>query len=165
MVPGCFFPELNRGRERFQCWNEAILILDGLTCHDSDAIEDLGLDHGCWTELLSPHASDQIQPRDVGLFDRLKANMTRVHPADDLSKQSKQVLKILGALQTTLLPPTIISAFSQAGAESHYSDEHNCLICWVSMTCARCVRGVHAAGIDAELLSSDCSNRHRIRLS
>jgi hypothetical protein len=60
------------------------------------------------------------------MFCPLKANMTRVHPADDFSKQSKQVLKILGALQTTVLPPTIISAFREAGIGSHHSDKHGC---------------------------------------
>jgi hypothetical protein len=91
--------------------------------------------------------------------------MTRVHPVDDLSKQSKQVLKILGGLQTTLLPPTIISVFRQAGKESRSSDEHDGLICPVNMTCARRIKGVNATGIDAELLSSNCSNWHRVRLS
>jgi hypothetical protein len=47
--------------------------------------------------LLPPHSSDQTQPYDVGVFGALKANMTHVHPVNDLSKQSKQVLKILGA--------------------------------------------------------------------
>jgi hypothetical protein len=90
--------------------------------------------------------------------------MTRVHSGDDLSKQNKQVLKIHGALQTTLLPPTIISAFPQAGIESYSSDEHDCLIYRVNMTCARRIRGVDAMGIDAEVLSSDSLNRHRVWL-
>jgi hypothetical protein len=85
------FAELDRRREHFQYWGEAILILDGLTCHDSDIVEDLCLDHGCSIKWLPPHQSDQTQPCDVGVFLPLKANMTRVHPADDLSKQSKQL--------------------------------------------------------------------------
>jgi hypothetical protein len=59
----------------------------------------------------------------------MKANIARVRPAAELSKQTRQVLKILGAAQTTLLPPTIIHAFSQAGVQSHFSADHNCLIC------------------------------------
>jgi hypothetical protein len=43
----------------------------------------------------------------------MKANIYRVHPAADSSKESKQVLKILGELQTALLPPTIVRALAQ----------------------------------------------------
>jgi hypothetical protein len=160
-----FFSELGSKREHFQYWGQTILILDGLTCHDPDTTEDLCLGHGCWIELLPPHSSDQIQLCNVGVLGPLKANMTRVHPADDLFKQSKQVLKILSALQMTPLHPTITSAFRQAGLEFHYSDEHDCLTCRVSVTCARRIRGVNATGIDAELLLSDRLNWHRVRLS
>jgi hypothetical protein len=144
-------------------------ILVGATLTSSSSSDDDWAgdteDHGCWIELLPPSSSDQTQPCDVAVFDPLKVNMTTVQPADDLSKQSKQVLKILGALQTTLLPPTIIIRFHQTGIESHDSDEHDCLICRVNMTCARHIRGVNTTGIDVELLSSNRSNRHGVRLS
>jgi hypothetical protein len=70
----------------------------------------------------------------------MKANIARIHPAAALSKQSKQVLKIFGVVQTTLLPPTIIHAFAQAGIHSQYSDEDQCLICRVNPSTARCLR-------------------------
>jgi hypothetical protein len=58
----------------------------------------------------SPHSSDQTQLCDVGVFGPMKTNMAHVHPAPDLLKQSKEILKILGAMQQTLLPPIVISA-------------------------------------------------------
>jgi hypothetical protein len=36
---------------------------------------------------------------DVGVFGPMKINMARIHPALDRSKQSKEILKILGAMQ------------------------------------------------------------------
>lgn len=136
-----FFPELQQRRERYHYGGRAVLLMDGLTCHGSDDVEDLCLDNHCFIQFLPPHSSDQVQPCDIGIFGPMKANITRVNPAAELSKQSKQVVKILGALQTTLLPPTIIHAFAQAGIRSRYCDVHHCLICKVDPTGARCVRG------------------------
>jgi hypothetical protein len=73
MVPGGFSRSLTAGGSTSNIG--VILILDGLTCHDSDAIEDLHLDYGCWIELLPPHSSGQTQPCDVSVFGPLKANM------------------------------------------------------------------------------------------
>jgi hypothetical protein len=47
----------------------------------------------------------------VGVFGPTKANMARIHPAPNLSKQSKKILKILGAIQQIPFPPILISTF------------------------------------------------------
>jgi hypothetical protein len=44
----------------------------------------------------------------------MKTNASRVRVPAGLSRQSKQIIKIIGALQTTLPPATIIHAFAQA---------------------------------------------------
>jgi hypothetical protein len=35
-----FFPELEARRQHLGYWGEAVLILDGLCCHDSDGLQD-----------------------------------------------------------------------------------------------------------------------------
>jgi hypothetical protein len=156
------FPELRSRRERYRYGGRAVLLMDGLTCHGSDDVEDMCLDNGCFIQFLPPHSSDQVQPCDVGIFGPMKANMSRVSPARDLSKQSKQIVKILGALQSTLLPPTIIHAFASAGIRSRYSDVHHCLICVIDPTAARCVRGDFGDGIAGEHPQIASAGRRRL---
>jgi hypothetical protein len=67
--------------------------------HDSDQVQERCFQRGCWIQLLPPHSNDQTQPCDVGVFGPMKTNMARTHPARDLSKQSKEILKILAAMQ------------------------------------------------------------------
>jgi hypothetical protein len=135
-----FIPELARRREELGYSGEAVLIMDGLTCHHSDFVEDLCFENNCIVEILPAHSSDQIQPCDLGIIGAMKANASRIHPAPDLSKQSKQVLNIVGSVQTTLLPPTIVHAFARAGIISHYSPERHCLIGQVDVDAMAAVR-------------------------
>jgi hypothetical protein len=137
-----FFAALEERRERLQYRGEAVLIMDGLTCHDSDAFQNECFKRRCWIQILPPHSSDQTQPCDVGIFGPMKTSMGRIHPAADLSKQSKGIIKILGAMQQTLLPPTVVSAFRQAGICSTFDRAHSCLVCYVDARRARRVRGL-----------------------
>jgi hypothetical protein len=61
------------------------------------------------------------------------------------SKQSKEILKILGAMQQTLLPPIVISSFRQSGIVFTFSQEHKCLVCKVGPSQTRRVRGLKPA--------------------
>jgi hypothetical protein len=72
----------------------------------------------------------------------MKANMARIFPNASLSKQSKGIVKILGAAQTTLLPHLVDSALEQSGIATIYSPEHKCLVCHVDPSKARRVRGL-----------------------
>jgi hypothetical protein len=62
------------------------------------------LANACFIEFLLPQSSDKVQPCDVMIFGPMTANVSQICPAAEAPKQSKQVLKILEPLQTTLLP-------------------------------------------------------------
>jgi hypothetical protein len=122
-------------------------------------VEGFCFEDECFIQFLPPHSSDQVQPCDVGIFGPMKASIGRICTAPDLLKQSKQVLKILGALQTILLAPIVIQAFGQAGIQSHYSQEHQYLICTVNPVAARCVREVETRGESRKSSSPIAPNR------
>jgi hypothetical protein len=140
-------------------------LMDGLTCHGSDLVKDLCFENECFLQFLPPHSSDQVQPCDLGIFGPMKTNIARIRPTPDLSRQTKQVVKIFGAMQTTLLPPTIIHAFAQTGIRSHFAQEHNCLICSVDPSSARCVRGSGAIPPEGADSSSRILPRRRLRIA
>jgi hypothetical protein len=135
-----FFPEIQRRREAIGYAGDAVLMMDGLTCHESNSFEDACLEHGVCIEILPTHSSDQFQPCDLGVFGAMKTNIARVRTMPGMSKQSRQIVKILGALQTTLLPPTVVHAFAQARIHARHSPEHRCLISVMDASTARCVR-------------------------
>jgi hypothetical protein len=47
-----FFPELEERRQCLGYWGEAVLILDGLGCHDSNQVQEQCFQRGCWIQLL-----------------------------------------------------------------------------------------------------------------
>jgi hypothetical protein len=55
-----------------------------------------------FSEILSAHFSDQTQPCDCEIFEAMKAYTSRIRPATDIAKHSKQVIKILRSVQTVL---------------------------------------------------------------
>jgi hypothetical protein len=63
--------------------------------------------------LVRPHSSDQTQPLDLGVFGIQKAAMGRVIPPEWLSRQSRQIAKIIGSYDAVTAPPNVISAFAQ----------------------------------------------------
>jgi hypothetical protein len=75
----------------------------------------------------------------------MKTNVARIHPAPDLSKQSKKIIKILRVMQQTLLLPIVISTFRQSGIVSTFSQEHKCLVYKVDLSQVRRVRGLKPA--------------------
>jgi hypothetical protein len=79
------------------------------------------------------------------MFDLIKGNVSQIRPTAYLSTHIKQLLRILGALQTALLPPTIIHVFAQAGIVSPYCVQHECLICAVNPTVMRSVQDQNQA--------------------
>jgi hypothetical protein len=154
-----FVPRAETHREQIQYWERAVLIMDGLTDHESDEIEDFCFEHDYSIQLIPPHSSDQGQPSDVGIFGPMKINVSRIRSGPGLSKQCKQVLRILGALQAGLLPPTVICAFAQAGIQLQYVMEHRYLICSVNRAAARCVRNETTGRSPRELSNLVASER------
>jgi hypothetical protein len=134
-----FFPEIQRRREISGYSGEAVLIMEGLPCLESSGFEDSSLDNGVFIEVLPAHSSDQLQPYD-SIFVTMKTSASRIQQPARLSRQSKQIVKLLDALQGTLLLPTVIHAFAQAGIHAQYSTEHRCLIYVIDSAAARCIR-------------------------
>jgi hypothetical protein len=99
-----------------------------------------------------PFLGSDITPERLILI--LYRSSRVIHP--DPSKQSKQIVKILGALQTTRVRPTAIHAFAQAGIQGH-----QCLICAVNPTAAYCAREETTGTATKELSSAVTLRRHR----
>jgi hypothetical protein len=115
---------------------QPVLMMGRQTCHGSEEVEDYCLDNACFIQFLHPHSSDQVQPCDLGLLGPTNANVSRICPAGNLSKQNKQVLEIFVVLETTLLPLTITHAFARAGIVLHSCVQHERLLCAVNPAAA-----------------------------
>jgi hypothetical protein len=149
------FPERARCRDPFDCQGEAVLIMDGLSCRRSDLVEDVCLLQSNYIiEILFAQSSDQTQTCDFRIFGAMKASTSPVCLSPELSKQSKQVIEIVGSAQTTLLAPTIVHAFSRSGIRSRSSQEPHYFICHV-----------HRDGLDPmrrfDLVSRETAIAHR----
>ena len=54
---------------------------------------------------LIAHSSDKTQMLDIGVFGNTKMNQQRIHPSEqNLSNQTKQLVKLLGAWQVSTHP-------------------------------------------------------------
>jgi hypothetical protein len=143
----------------------AVPIMGGLTCHQSDGLGDGCLDSGVCVGSLPAHSSDQLQPCDLGTFAAMKSSMSRVRPMPDMTRQSRQIVKTLGALQATSIPPTVIHAFAQAGIRARYSSEHRCLTCVADPSTARCVRRSEQDAEDTADSFERGTRRARLRIA
>jgi hypothetical protein len=143
-----FFPEVQRPREISGYSGDAVLIIDGLTCHESNGFENDCLDNGVCTKLLPSQSRVDM-----------KINVSRIHRPAGLSRPSKQIVRVLAELQVTLLPPTTIHAFAEAGIQARYSTERRCLMCLMGSATVRCVRRVEDEMEDP----AECSDRNQLR--
>jgi hypothetical protein len=96
-----FCMEIRHRREITGYAGNAVLIMDGLSCHESDLFGDICFDSGVRVELLPAHSSDQLQPCDLSALAATKTNVSRVRVPAGLSKQGNQMIKIIGVLQTS----------------------------------------------------------------
>jgi hypothetical protein len=78
-----------------------------------------------FSDILSAHFSDQTQPCDCGIVEGMKAYTSRIRPATDIAKHSKQAIKIVISVQTALcLRGDWLTLFARASF-SHFTDG-----CW-----------------------------------
>ena len=109
---------INFRRWEMKYYGPAVVIWDNCSCHCHDAIRELLEANNVRLVSLPPHSSDQLQPLDVGLFGNMKGAQTRVHVPDEMSMQSRQVIRIMSAFHATCHPQAITSAFRRAGVST-----------------------------------------------
>lgn len=111
---------LKRHELGYEGW--AVLTYDNCSCHSSDRIDELLCSNGIRQVPLPPHSSDQTQACDLGLFGNMKAAQSRIHPPEEYSTQSKQLIRMLCAFQATCHPFAVTSAFRSAGLSTTFRD-------------------------------------------
>jgi hypothetical protein len=119
---------VRKTRIELQYQGEAVLILDGCSCHASDRFLDEMSHFGIVPFFLPPHSSDQTQPLDLGIFGLEKAEATRIRVPDDVTPQTRQIVKAIGGYLRACLPNCVVSAFRQAGIVSDWHTTHNALV-------------------------------------
>jgi hypothetical protein len=126
-----FFPEIERRRLAFNYGGQAVLILDGCTCHNSDWFLDEALAMHVDLHFLPPHSSDRTQPLDLGLFGLTKRSLTKVRPDPEKSMQSNQLIRMLCAWFSAATPKNIIGSFTRPGIVPWWDAETNLLMAQV----------------------------------
>jgi hypothetical protein len=134
------FPYVSETRERLKYNGQALVILDGCTCHSSDFFLDEATHEGVRPLFLPAHSSDQTQPLDLGIFGLDKSEAARTRPSPTLNPQTRQIVKALNGYQKACCPNNITSAFRRAGIVTHWSAEHHALVARVDRTTAANVR-------------------------
>ena len=89
------------------------------------------LDEGILVLQLLPHASDQFQPLDIGIFHVQKTKMQRMTVDRRLSAQ------MLDAFTYAATVSNVVSAFHGAGIISNYDKEDDCLYPYVDRSAAK----------------------------
>lgn len=115
-VERVFVPHIEHLRAETGLYTQqAFLILDNCTSHKSPAIEELFHRHGIVDLPLIPHSSHRTQQLDIGIFGNVKQAQSRIHPSSQMSTQSQQLLRMLGAWVQITHPMAVTSAFERSG--------------------------------------------------
>ena len=117
-----FFPDIEKRRKKYDYEGPAVLILDGLGSHYSDTFLEACNIYNVYVLFLVPHTSDQCQPLDLVTFSLLKRAYSKMTFDKFASKQSNQVIKMLGAWYQATAPHLIISAFVASGMNPYLNN-------------------------------------------
>jgi hypothetical protein len=110
-----FFASVAERRKETNYTGPALLILDGLSSHHSAAFREACSERNIILRFLIPHTSDQVQPLDLVTFGILKRDYARMGFQLMQSKQSNQIVKMMGAWYQATAPHLVMSAFNAAG--------------------------------------------------
>ena len=115
----CFFPELERKREQFKYQGPALLIMDGFKGHTKayEENKELFKDKNVEVLFIPPHSSDQVQPLDLLGFNLLKLakNKSNIAFQEGTSDQTKEIVRIMNALESVSTSVLITKAWHAAG--------------------------------------------------
>ena len=115
-----FIPYVNVRRSDLGYNGWAVLTMDQCSCHCGDTIKSICEANGVRLLYLPPHSSDQTQACDLGLFGNLKSAQSRIHAPEEMSTQSRQLVRIISACQATCHPLAVTSAFRRAGISNFF---------------------------------------------
>jgi hypothetical protein len=90
-----FIPDTLEQRRRLGYVGMVFLILDGVSGHISEVIEEACVYYGVRMLKSPPHTSDQVQPLNVGLFGLHKSESRRVQTHLDLNTQTVKLIRML----------------------------------------------------------------------
>ena len=122
-----FFEEIESKRTIYDYQGPALLILDGFKCHHSEKFILECNDRNIYTLFLVPHSSDQYQPLDLVTFGVMKKNYPKMSFRRFETKQSNQIVKILGSWYQSTAPHLVIGAFIASGMKQY---EKNGMLYW-----------------------------------
>ena len=115
----CFFPELEKKREKFQYFGDALIIMDGFKGHTKayEANKELFEKNNVKVLFIPPHSSDQVQPLDILGFNLLKLSKskTSISFMESASDQTREIVRIMNALESISTSPIITKAWHSAG--------------------------------------------------
>jgi hypothetical protein len=93
----------------------------------------------------------------------MKTAVSDIRAPLSLSRQGQQIVRILGSLEATLLPPTVIHASAEMRIHAQHSAEHRCLTCVADPTTAPSVRPVERGAKGEAEFSEGGQRKQRIR--
>ena len=147
-VESVFIPEVQRRRRQYQYSGEVVLLLDGCSAHSTDFFLEECLYNGITIFELPAHASDQVQPLDLGVFAIQKRATKKVRPAQRFSEQSKELITICSSWQQVATPTNISAAFAEAGLTKMQLDGDERFYMQASIKHAQQVRGIDHEPVD-----------------
>ena len=109
-----FIPFVNTQWYLTKYHSRTVLIMDNCLCHTSDDVRQLLYQNGIRPLFLPPHANDQTQALDLGIFGNMKSAQRRIHRPDRMSRQSQQVVRMVSAY-ASCHPLSVTGAFRRAG--------------------------------------------------
>lgn len=109
------FPSILERRKATGYQDEAILLLDGCTAHNSDYFLDQCGFYNVIPFFEPAGSSDQVQALDLGIFGIQKAQKCKIKTKKDIGPAAKEVLQIVNSWIKTTTPDVVVSAFNQAG--------------------------------------------------
>jgi hypothetical protein len=101
------FPEIEKRRAQFEYGGDAVLIIDGCTCHDSDWLLDEASGTAFVLSFIWFPASFRpikTQPLDLGLFGLTKQAISKVRLDPDKTVQSSQLIRMFCAWHIAATP-------------------------------------------------------------
>lgn len=115
-----FLPFLHNQRMKTGYQGQSVLILDGYLPHIK-AFESIDLQGENLTlHFLVPHSSHLLQPLDLGIFSIMKGAQVRFRWLQNVSEQTRELVKLHQSLYKAAIPTNCRSSFRAAGILTKY---------------------------------------------
>jgi CRP-like cAMP-binding protein len=125
-----FLTELAQRRSKHRYDGEAVLLLDGCSCHSSAKFRRLCEENNVIAIFFPPHSSNQVQPLDLSLFGTTKKAILRTNRMDPLNIQTEHIVKVVNSFMSAATPCGVVKTFRRAGLVLVVDGER--LVCQVS---------------------------------